>query len=228
MSSSRLFQLRKLMSITWLLTEPFLSVVGGGLAAAVVTIGFNVWWDGRKQEIEEEWQFRRYRANVIHACIVGIMESFFSAKAEMLFLTSTLETLLVALNALGAQADAIVRQQGGPELTVAQLEVRKQQLLQPFQAYNQQQVQLRWNQYEQKAKDNHAKAELHLTTLKSLISQSLYAELMAAFQRLSAPFVWDLPHGKEKLKTLEDALPDVLELRDKLVRELERALGRKN
>lgn len=37
-------------TIFWrdLMTEPLLSVVGGGLAAAVVTIGFNVWWDKKK------------------------------------------------------------------------------------------------------------------------------------------------------------------------------------
>ena len=213
--------------MSWLLTDPFLSVVGGGLAAAIVTAAFNMWWDIRKQEIDEGWQFRRYQANVIHACIVGIMEAYFTAKAEMLYLTSTLETLLNTLNVLTAQADAIVRQQGGPELTVVQMEARKQQLLQPFQTFNQQQVTLRWNQYEQKAKENQAKAELHLATLKTLIDESLYQELMAVYQRLSAPFVWDLPHGKEKLKTLEDALPEVLQLRDKLMQSLEHRLGRK-
>jgi hypothetical protein len=47
------------------------------------------------------------------------------------------------------------------------------------------------------------------------------------FGRLSAPFVWDLPNGKEKLKTIEDAMPEVLALREKLSRELEIKLGRK-
>jgi hypothetical protein len=213
--------------MSWLLTEPFLSVIGGGLAAAIVTAAFSIWWDVKKQKLEEDWQFRRYQANVIHACIVGIMEAYFSAKSEMLYITGTLESLLVSLNGLSSQADAIVRQQGGPDLTVAQLEARKSQLLQPFQTYNQQQVNLRWNQYEQKAKENHAKAELHLTALRPLISMDLYDELLVVFHKLSASFVWDLPHGKEKLKTLEDALPEVLQLRDKLMHELELVLGRK-
>lgn len=209
-----------------LLTEPFLSVIGGGLAAAIVTAAFNTWWDIRKQKLQEDWEFRRYQANLIHFSITGLMETFFSAKAEMLYLTSTLESLLAVLTALSTQADTIVRQQGGPELTVAQLEARKQQLLQPFQTFNQQQVNLRWNQYEQKAKENHSKAEIHLTTLKPLIPALLYEELIAVFHRLSASFVWDLPHGKEKLKILEDALPEVLGLREKLMREFERKLGR--
>jgi hypothetical protein len=127
---------------------------------------------------------------------------------------------------LSAQADQIVRQQGGPALTVAELEQRKQQLLQPFQTYNTQQGGLRWNQYEQKAKENHAKAEINLMTLKPLIPTALYDELTALFVRLSAPFVWDLPHGKEKLKVLEDAMPEVLAARNKLVQLLEAKLGR--
>jgi hypothetical protein len=127
---------------------------------------------------------------------------------------------------LSVQADQIVRQQGGPELTVQVLEQRKQQLLQPFQTYNTQQVQLRWNNYEQKAKENHTKAELYLMTLKPLIPDALYKELMALFVRLSAPFYWDLPNGKQKLKVLEDAMPEVLAARDKLVAVLEAKLGR--
>ena len=142
------------------------------------------------------------------------------------YITTTLESLWASLNQLSAQADQIVRQQGGPALTVAELEQRKQQLLQPFQTYNTQQGGLRWNQYEQKPKENHAKAEINLMTLKPLIPTALYDELTALFVRLSAPFVWDLPHGKEKLKVLEDAMPEVLAARNKLVQLLEAKLGR--
>lgn len=207
--------------------EPFLSIVGGGLIAAIVTIVFNAYWDSRKQNIAEDWEFRRYQANLIHYSTAGLMEAFFSGKSELLYLTSTLEVLLATLNQLAAQADQIVRQQGGPALTVAELEQRKQQLLQPFQNFNNQQVVLRWNQYEQKAKENHGKAEVHLTTLQRLIPAQLYAELIAMFERLSAPFIWDLPHAKDKLRILEDALPEVLVLREKLAKALEAKLGRR-
>lgn len=207
-------------------TEALLGIIGGGLAAAILTIGFNAWWDKRKQKMTEDWDFRRYQANQIHFATAGIMEAYFSAKTEMYYLTSTLETLLAALNQLTAQADQIVRQQGGPQLTVTVLEQRKQALLQPFQKFNQEQVRLRWGQYEQKAKENHTKAEVHLTALKPLIPKALHDELMALFLRLSASFEWDLPHGKEKLALLEGALPEVLALREKLMRELERRLGR--
>jgi hypothetical protein len=128
---------------------------------------------------------------------------------------------------LTAQADQIVRQQGEPGLTVGELEQRKNQLLEPFQKFNAEQVTLRWTQYEQKAKENHAKAEIHLGTLRSLFSSTLYDELLAMFQRLSAPFVWDLPNGKEKLRTIEAAVPEVLALRERLSRELEAKLGRR-
>jgi hypothetical protein len=208
------------------MSEPLLSIVGGGLVAAVVTVGFNAWWDSRKQKIAENWEFKKYHANMLHNAIAGIMEAYFSAKNEMYYLTSTLESLVSSLNQLSIQADQIVRQQGGPELTVQELEQRKIQLLQPFQTYNTQQVQLRWNNYEQKAKENHTKAELHLMTLKPLISEALYKELMALFVRLSAPFYWDLPNGKQKLKVLEDAMPEVLAARDKLVATLEAKPGR--
>lgn len=208
------------------LTETLLSIVGGGLVAAILTIVFNALWDIRKQKMAEDWEFKRYHANVIHRSTAGLLEAFFSGKNEMYYLTSTLESLLARLNQLTAQADQIVRQQGGPELTVAALEERKRQLLQPFQTFNQEQVTARWNQYEQKAKENHTKAEIHLTALKPLIPSALYDDLMRLFQRLSAPFVWDLPRGKEKLKTLEDAVPEVMGLREKLMRELEIKLGR--
>lgn len=136
--------------------EPFLSIIGGGLAAAIVTIIFNAWWDSHKQRLTEDWEFKKYHANIIHFSMVGLMEAFFAAKAEMYYLTGTLESLLATLSQLAAQADQIVRQQGGPELTVAVLEQRKIALLEPFKKFNQEQVNLRWSHYEQRAKENHA------------------------------------------------------------------------
>ena len=209
------------------LAEPFLSVIGGGLVAALVTIFFNVWWDIQKQKSSEDWEFRRYEANMIHYATAGLMDAYFSGKSEMLYLTSTLQVLLDTLNRLSVQADQIVRQQGGPGLTVAELEQRKQQLLQPFQNFNNQQVALRWSQYEQKAKENHAKAETHLTTLKRLVSKQLYDDMVAMFERLSAPFVWDLPNARQKLRTLDEAMPDALTLRERLALELEKKLERR-
>ena len=99
------------------LAEPFLSVIGGGLAAALLTFIFNVYWDLRKQKQAEDWEFRRYQANQIHFAAFGLIEVFFAAKTELYFLCCTLETLLGVLTQLAAQADAIVRQQGGPQLT---------------------------------------------------------------------------------------------------------------
>ena len=160
--------------------------------------------------------------------LFGLMEVFFSAKTEILFLVATLETLLGVLNQLTAQADAIVRQQGGPQLTVAELEQRKAQLLQPFQVYNQQQVALRWNQYEQKAKDLQGKAEAYLTVLQPLVPASLYAQTLALYQTLSAPWVSDLPHAKERLKVFEDSLPALNHIREQLTRQIEVKLGRGN
>ena len=166
--------------MTPLSSDTYLSIIGGGLVAAIVTIGSNIWWDRKKQQLSEDWEFRRYQANLIHISTAGLMEAFFSAKSELLYMTSTLETLLATLNQLSAQADMIVRQQGGPQLTVEELEQRKQQLLQPFQAFNAQQVTLRWNQYEQKGNENHAKGEIHLTTLKHLIPAELYQVWLAS------------------------------------------------
>jgi hypothetical protein len=101
--------------------EPWLSVLGGGLAAALVTIGFSVWWDKQKQKSSEDWEFRRYHANQVHFATVGLVEVFFAAKTEIYFLSCTLETLLAGLNQLTAQADTIVRQQGGPNMSIAEL-----------------------------------------------------------------------------------------------------------
>ena len=206
--------------------ESLFGVIGGGLAAALVTIAFSMWWDQKKQKAAEDWEFKRYHANLIHIGTTGLMEAYFSAKTELIYITATLAVLLDALNQLKAQADAIVRQQGGPELTVAALEQRKAQLLQPFETFNSQQVTLRWNQYEQKGKENQAKAEMHLRALQPLISAGVYKELNALFEKLSASFVWDLPHGRERLNVYEGSLPEVIAIREKLMRELEKKLGR--
>jgi len=55
-------QAKEVAPHSWL-TEPFLSVVGGGLVAAILTLGFNAWWDRNKQKLAEEWEFKRYEAN---------------------------------------------------------------------------------------------------------------------------------------------------------------------
>jgi hypothetical protein len=208
------------------MSEPWLSVIGGGLVAAVVTILFSAWWDRKKQKMSEDWEFKRYQANQIHYSVTALMDSYFSAKSELLYLTSTLSVLLMALHQLEAQADTVIRQQVGAALTVEELERRKREALQPFKTFNDQQVFFRWGQYELKAKENHAKAEAQLMTLQRLVPPDLYRDLVAMFQRLSAPFVWDLPHAQEKFRILEEALPEVVALRERLSTELEKKLGR--
>jgi hypothetical protein len=208
------------------MSEPWLSVVGGGLAAAALTIIFNMFWDWKKQKLTEDWEFRRYHANMVHIATAGLVEAFFSAKMEFTFLAATLDTLLASLNQLAIQADAIVRQQGGPQLTVAELEQRKAQLLQPFQNFNLQQVTLRWNQYEQKAKEIQARAEAHLSTLQPLIPGPLHVEIVALYATLSQPFIWDLPHAQEKLRLFEENLPELNRIRAQLARQVEAKLGR--
>lgn len=206
--------------------EPWLSVVGGGLAAALVTISFGVFWDIRKQKLSEDWEFRRYHANQVHFATVGLTEVFFAAKTELYFIASTLETLLAGLNQLATQADTIVRQQGGAQLTVTELETRKAQLLQPFQTYNKQQVSLRWNQFEQKTKELQAKAEAYMSVLQLLIPASVYGQLLALYQKFEGRWVWDLPHAQERLKLYEDNIPELNRIRGQLTRQIEIKLGR--
>jgi hypothetical protein len=206
--------------------EPWLSILGGGLAAALVTIAFNVWWDKQKQKLSEDWEFRRYHANQVHLATAGLMEVFFAAKIEIYFLTCTLETLLAGLNQLTTQADAIVRQQGGPQLTIAELEQRKAQLLQPFQTYNGQQVSLRWNQFEQKSKELQAKAEAYISVLQPLIPESVFGQVLALYQKFEGRWFWDLPHAQERLKLYEDSIPELNRIREQLTRQVEIKLGR--
>jgi hypothetical protein len=208
------------------MSEPWLSVLGGGLAAAGLTILFNVFWDYKKQKLIEDWEFRRYHANMIHTATIGIVDAFFSAKMEFTFMVATLGSLLATLNQLTAQADAIVRQQGGLQMTVAEMEQRKAQLLQPFQQFNQEQVNLRWNQYDQKARDRQAKAEAYLSSLEALIPAPLHAEAVALYVRLSRPFAWNLQGAQEKLRLLEENLPELNRIRGLLSQQIEIKLGR--
>ncbi len=155
------------------------------------------------------------------------MGLYFAIKTELSYLVSVLETLLGTLGQLSAQAHAIVRQQGGPQLTVAELEQRKAQLLQPFKNFNDEQVRLRWSQYEQKAKDSEAKAEAHLSALKPLVLATVYTRLIALYEKINTPWVWDLPHAKERLKLYEDNLPELNNIRGLLTKEIETKLGRR-
>jgi hypothetical protein len=206
--------------------DTWLSIVGGGLAAALLTVAFNVYWDKKKQKLLEDWEFRRYHANQIHLATAGLTEAFFGARTELHFLFSTLETLTGALRQLTAQADSIVRLQDGPQLTVAELEQRKSQLLQPFQKFNQEQVTLRWNQHEQRAKELMARAETHLTALEPLVPKKIYEALGALYAKLSTRWVWDLPHAQERLRMYDEAIPELRRIRGELLRQIELKLGR--
>jgi hypothetical protein len=59
--------------------EPYLSIIGGGLVAAVITLVFNALWDKHKQKLMEDWEFKRYQANAIHFSTMGLMEAYFSS-----------------------------------------------------------------------------------------------------------------------------------------------------
>jgi len=209
------------------MTEPFLSIVGGGLAAALVTIGFNVWWDKQKEQSSQEWEFKRYRANLIHGAAFGLMDAFFAAKTEIEYLVGTLGTMWAALEQLSVQADAIVRQQGGPQLTVAELERKKNDLLQPFRTYNQQQVDLRWNQYEQKVKDLEAKAQSYLSVLEPLVPDNLHGQILGLVTELSADYEWNLPNAQARLRLFNDRLPQFQATHRDLATQIEVQLGRK-
>ncbi len=153
------------------MTEPF---VGGGVVAALVTIGFNFWWDRKKERSAQEWEFKRYRANLVHSAAFGLMEVFFGAKTEIDYLIGVLATLSASLQQLSVRADSIVRGQTGPQLTDLDLQRREDELLQLFSVYNGQQVDLRWNQYEQKVKELEARAQSYVSVLEPLIPKDLY------------------------------------------------------
>jgi hypothetical protein len=206
--------------------NPWLSIVGGGLVSVLITIGFNVYWDRKKQQLLEDWEFRRFHANQIHVATLGLMEAFFASKSELFFLFYTLETLAGTLTQLTSQAEAIVRQQSGPELTAAELELRKSQWLQPFQKFNQEQVALRWNEHEQKAKELQAKAEAHLSELQPLVPSPIFDQLLALYAKLNTPWSWTLQSAKEQARLYEDALPDITRIRAALMQQIELKLGR--
>jgi hypothetical protein len=207
-------------------SDSWLSIVGGGLVAAIVTIAFNAYWDTRKEKRAEDWEFRRYQANVVHACAAGLREAFYAATMEFDYLVAALGLFLTNLQQIDARADAIVRQQGGPALTVEQLEQRKAQLMEPFRAFNDQQVHIRWNTYEQKGKELEARALASLKTVRPLIPDDLNNDLQELFADLSADFVWDLNGAKEKLELFSGAQERFEALQVRLARQIEVKLGR--
>lgn len=206
--------------------DPWLSIVGGGLVSVLLTIGFNVYWDRKKQQLLEDWEFRRYHANQIHLATTGLMEAFFASKAELFFLFYTLETLAGTLNQLTCQADTIVRRQSSPDLPANELERQRAQWLEPFQKFNQEQVTLRWNQHEQKAKELQAKAETHMSELQPLIPSLLFDQLLALYAKLNTRWSWSLKSAKEQSQLYEDLLPELTSIRGNLMRQIEVELGR--
>jgi hypothetical protein len=207
------------------MSETWLSIVGGGLAAAIVTLGFNVWWDKQKERSAQDWEYNR--ANLIHIAAFGLMETFFAAKTEIEYLVGALSTLETTLRQLSVQAEAIVREQGGPELKVAELESRRDGILARFREYDRQQADLRWNQYEQKVKDLEAKAQTHLSTLQPLIPQVLHTAAVGLFNRLSADYEWSLPNARERLSLFTGDRDLFLEIHKQLLAAIEKQLGRK-
>jgi hypothetical protein len=207
---------------------PWLSIVAGGLVSVLITIGFNVYWDQKKQELVEDWEFRRYHANQIHLATSGLMEAFFAAKAELYFLFYTLETLANSFTQLTSQADEIVRQQASPELNAAELERRKIQWLQPLQNFNQEQVTLRWNQHEQKAKELQAQAETHLSALQPLVPAPIFQELLAFYAKLNTRWSWSLQSAEEQSKLYEDAVPELTRIRSLLMDQIELKLRKRS
>jgi hypothetical protein len=207
---------------------PWLSIVAGGLVSVLITIGFNVYWDQKKQALLEDWEFRRYHANQIHLATSGLMEAFFAAKAELYFLFYTLETLAESFTQLTSQADEIVRQQAGPDLNAAEMERRKTQWLQPLQKFNQEQVTLRWNQHEQKAKELQAQAETHMSALQPLVPAPIFQELLAFYAKLNTRWTWSLQSAQEQSKLYEDAAPEISRIRSKLVEQIELKLRKRS
>jgi len=200
---------------------PWLSSVGGGLVSVLITIGFNLYWDKKKQELLEDWEFRRYHANQIHLATTGLMEAFFAAKAELYFLFYTLETLADTLTQLTSQADGIVRHQADDELNIAELERRKTQWLQPFQTFNKEQVTLRWNQHEQKAKELQAQAETHISALQPLVPAPIFEQLLAFYAKLNTRWSWSLQSAEEQSKLYENAVPELTRIRAQLMEQIE-------
>jgi hypothetical protein len=206
--------------------NPWLSIVGGGLVSVLVTIGFNVYWDGKKQRLLEDWEFRRYHANQIHLATAGLMEAFFAAKAELYFLFYTLETLAGTLTQLVAEADVMAAQQGGGELADDEIELRNAKWLQPFRKFNQEQVALRWNQHEQRANEIQAKAETHMNELQALVPAPLFNQLLGLYAKLNTRWSWSLQAAQEQSKLYEDVLPEVIRIRAELMQQIEIKMGR--
>jgi hypothetical protein len=206
--------------------NPWLSVIGGGLVSVLITIGFNVYWDRKKHQLLEDWEFRRYHANQINLATAGLMGAFFAAKAEVYFLLYTLETLASSLTQLTSEADAIVRQQAGPDLASIELEQRKAQWLQPLRKFNEEQVTLRWNQHGQKANEIQAKAETHMSELQALVPASVFDQLLTLYTKLNTRWAWTLQAAQEQSKLYEDVLPELGRIRAQLMQQIELKMGR--
>lgn len=199
----------------------WVSVLAGGVGAAVATAVFEWLRDKSRQKTREDWERRRYKANQLNAATAGMVEAFYGVKAELNFLVSGLEALDAEMARQSRRASELLGAfplEGGP---LGRLE-RHSQLLAQLQDGLRQQQAYRFAQYEGKAKDARARAEACLQTIELLAPGSASCSARGVFEALAASWNWNLAGARQELARFERNEGQVLAIRRLLEEEAER------
>ncbi|TAM81096.1 MAG: hypothetical protein EPN47_14570 [Acidobacteria bacterium] len=195
-------------------TEQLLSLLAGGVSAAVVTAGFNVWWDRRKQKIVAQWERRKYDTNTKLHIVYHLTETFYNTESELHFVTLEVGGYHEALRALEQQIAQNLQAQN-PAMPAVQLQALHNLTLAPVRQWIGQMEANRWSQYNNSVKALRARAEAALSlTEYSLRTQGVYARLATLFRQfqenLSPPGVQSAQARLQDLRNREQEFKDIL------------------
>lgn len=204
-----------------------LGVLGGGIVAAIITAGFNVYWDKQKQKITENWERRRYDANLKRQLLFGITDVFYSTKSEIFFAELEIRSLQEGLQKIEQNVDANLRA-SNPGMAVQQLSALKAQVVSPIQFWIVQMQVNRTSQYNTSVKVLRSRAEAWLSVAqRCLKTPDLYAGMQTMFKQFSRDILDGVDDFKKRFQEMEASDEQFKDVQKRIEHEIDAALTSK-
>lgn len=165
--------------------------VGGGLAAAAVTLGANILWDLKKQKLQEAWERRRYRLFLRFQVLNSITDLYYAAKHELYILQLDL-AILTASYSQDRNATAQGLRGASPQISAADLDAQTNILCATYYRSWQEAKKSRWLRYNESIKNIRARAESHVDLSGSIFEDpEIRSRLLILLRELSRPLEMD-------------------------------------
>ena len=162
-----------------------LSLLAGGLSAAIFTAAFNVWWNGRRQEIAERWESRKYEANLKLQLLFKLTEIYYANINELYFVILEVGSLHASFAVIEQEMSRNLQSQN-PALPVGQVQTLLNPALAPTKQLLSQIEMNRWLQYNNSVKNLRSSAGAALSVAEyALTTKDIYARLATLINQLS-------------------------------------------